>query len=83
MGLNTHAGNPMSRRRIPVDSFRKNFLTNVLLHKKIWYSRQLRRHLRSRRALRKIFLKNFCKCDSRHIAVNLYEVPKKNPTKST
>ena len=28
--------------RIHVDSFRKNFLTNVLLLKKIWYSRQFR-----------------------------------------
>ena len=33
--------------------------------------------------LRKIFLKNFRKWNSRHIVVNLYEVLKKNLTKST
>ena len=41
------AGRCVTSGRIHVDSFCKNFLTNVLLLKKISYSRQLRRHLRT------------------------------------
>ena len=62
-----------------VDSFRKNFLTNVLLLMKIGVHVNFVEIC----VFRKIFLKNFRKFDSNHIVVGLYEVLKKNLTKST